>query len=81
MSTADKPDLPPRLVASFDNEAEMVVLYADHVRAVLEARADERRKTLDKAAQVADGFRCGACGMDGKAGSAIRALIDKQPTT
>lgn len=32
-----------------------------------------RDAVLEEAAQVADGFTCGACGMDGKAAAAIRA--------
>lgn len=33
-----------------------------------------RLDALEAAAQIADSFTCGACGMDGKAGAAIRAL-------
>lgn len=33
-----------------------------------------RRDALEAAAQIADSFTCGLCGIDGKAGAAIRAL-------
>lgn len=38
------------------------------------ARAEGRREGIEEAATVADNFKCGSCGMDGKAGVAIRAL-------
>lgn len=38
--------------------------------ALIAARDAEIRR---EAATIADGFTCGACGMDGKAGAAIRA--------
>lgn len=37
-----------------------------------------RAECLEAAAQVADSFKCGGCGMDGKAGEAIR-LLAKTP--
>jgi hypothetical protein len=37
--------------------------------------AETRAAALEDAAKVADTFTCGLCGMDGKAGAAIRALI------
>jgi hypothetical protein len=34
---------------------------------------------LEQAADIADSFRCGHCGMDGKAGAAIRAALEAKP--
>jgi hypothetical protein len=39
------------------------------LRAISIAIQDER----ERCAKIADGFTCGACGMDGKAGAAIRS--------
>lgn len=36
---------------------------------------------VEAAARVADGFRCGGCGMDGKAATAIRALDKSMKAT
>lgn len=33
-----------------------------------------RKETIEECAKIADGFTCGACGMDGKASAAIRAI-------
>lgn len=49
-------------------------------RTALSSQDDVRDRALEEAAQVADGFTCGGCGMDGKSGRAIRALKSK-PTT
>lgn len=51
------------------------------MQAVLEAIAPRiEADALEKAAKVADGFTCGACGMDGKCAEAIRRLIpEKEP--
>lgn len=38
-----------------------------------------RREALEEAERLSDTFTCGICGMDGKAGIAIRALIDQEP--
>lgn len=37
-------------------------------------------EAYESAAQVADGFTCGGCGMDGKCSKAIRALKSAAPT-
>lgn len=37
-----------------------------------------RAETIEECAKVADGFRCGGCGMDGKAGAAIRSLSENE---
>jgi hypothetical protein len=39
-----------------------------------------RHAALEDAAKTADSFTCGTCGMDGKAGNAIRSLIYAAPT-
>jgi len=49
----------------------------DLPRVVREARAS----ALEEAARLADSFTCGGCGMDGKAGAAIRALAAKPGAT
>ena len=38
------------------------------------APSQSRDAVLEEAAKVADRFTCGACGMDGKAATAIRSL-------
>lgn len=38
------------------------------------AREEGAREMREAAAKTADGYACGACGMDGKAAAAIRAL-------
>jgi hypothetical protein len=43
-------------------------------RMVTDAWDDARSQAIEECAKIADGFTCGMCGMDGKAGSAIRAL-------
>lgn len=40
----------------------------------------ERDEAYERAAQIADGFTCGGCGMDGKCSKAIRALKSSAPT-
>ena len=40
----------------------------------------DRDEAYEIAAQVADGYRCGGCGMDGKCGKAIRALKTGEPS-
>ena len=46
----------------------------------LEAEVERiRRDTIEACAQIADGFTCGGCGMDGKAGAAIRLLAKLPP--
>lgn len=42
---------------------------------IAEAIEAAERSAIERAAKVADGFTCGACGMDGKAAQAIRSLI------
>jgi hypothetical protein len=42
--------------------------------AAREAAAE--RRGMERAAEIADGFTCGGCGMDGKAAAAIRAEKD-----
>jgi hypothetical protein len=38
------------------------------------------QRGMEEAAKIADGFGCGACGMDGKAGAAIRrAKTESKP--
>lgn len=44
---------------------------AEVIDKAIEASAADMR---ERAAVTADGFRCGACGMDGKSAAAIRAL-------
>ncbi len=42
------------------------------------ALAQARKDAIEECANIADGFRCGGCGMDGKAAAAIRELITKE---
>ena len=37
-----------------------------------------RLATIEECARIADSFTCGSCGVDGKAGAAIRALAQAQ---
>ena len=46
----------------------------DLVASIEAAIADRVKAERERCAQIADGFTCGACGMDGKVGAAIRAL-------
>lgn len=39
----------------------------------------ERDEAYERAAQIADGFTCGGCGMDWKCSAAIRALKSGEP--
>jgi hypothetical protein len=41
--------------------------------ALARALAEAEKRGMERAAQIADGFTCGGCGMDGKAAAAIRA--------
>ena len=55
--------------------------FSEAIRAALDVeapaiRAQARNAALEEAEKVADTFQCGSCGMDGKAGAAIRALKD-----
>ncbi|WP_186130158.1 hypothetical protein [Burkholderia gladioli] len=45
----------------------------DRCTAAEAATADERAEIVEQCAKIADSFTCGACGMDGKVGAAIRA--------
>ena len=42
-----------------------------------EQEIERLRALVEKCAQIADGYRCGVCGMDGKAGAEIRALTGR----
>ncbi len=44
------------------------------IDAIASALISARQAALEEAAEIADTFACGGCGMDGKAGAAIRAL-------
>jgi len=45
---------------------------------VLTAERDAaREKAIEECADIADGFFCGGCGMDGKSGKAIRVLKEQ----
>lgn len=51
----------------------------DAVRAALDKDVGAlEAAALERAAKIADSFTCGICGMDGKAGAAIRAARDKE---
>lgn len=43
-------------------------------RGIMAVVAAARAEGIEAAAQIADQFKCGGCGMDGKAAEAIRAL-------
>jgi hypothetical protein len=60
-------------------DASKAVLDAiAHIEAQDLRIAETRAAALEEAAKVADTFTCGLCGMDGKAGAAIRALIPRE---
>lgn len=42
---------------------------------LIQRDAAVRARVLEEAAQIADRFTCGGCGMDGKTGIAIRAMM------
>lgn len=55
---------------------ELEALRAENaeLKAALDRVEQERDEAYERAAMVADSFTCGGCGMDGKAGIAIRRL-------
>jgi hypothetical protein len=59
---------------SFDHEtARDAMLAAGTLAALLGSLAEAEKRGMERAAEIADGFTCGGCGMDGKAAAAIRA--------
>ncbi|HUU99275.1 MAG TPA: hypothetical protein VM487_26375 [Phycisphaerae bacterium] len=55
--------------------AQGITLSGDGLRTAIAAAIREAVEgERERCAKVADGFTCGACGMDGKAAAAIRAL-------
>jgi hypothetical protein len=46
---------------------------ANTLAALLGELAEAEKRGMERAAEIADGFTCGGCGMDGKAAAAIRA--------
>lgn len=55
---------------------EIAALRADCERLSADHRT-ARNAAYEMAARIVDGFTCGLCGMDGKAGHAIRSLKDQ----
>lgn len=49
-------------------------------RAISSAVRRAIRREREACAKIADSFRCGCCGMDGKAAAAIRARTPKEQT-
>lgn len=70
--TADRPTAASMAIAR--NSVKGAPLTAERVALMLDA---VRERAFEDAAQIADSFTCGACGMDGKSSIAIRALAVK----
>ena len=62
-----------------DAECELLLDQALNPQPGSTADALIRRDTIEACAQIVDGFTCGGCGMDGKAGAAIRLLAKLPP--
>jgi hypothetical protein len=56
------------------------MLAANTLAALLGQLAEAERRGMERAAEIADGFPCGGCGMDGKAAAAIRAAAQGETT-
>src|SRR5882672_10771983 len=61
----------PRTPPDFENILDGASKIQKRRIIELEAERDAlRAKTIEECAKIADSFRCGCCGMDGKSGSA-----------
>lgn len=70
----------PPFVRDVMRRAAIILRQAAAPQGRQEAREKEitRLATVEECARIADSFTCGGCGMDGKAGAAIRALAQAQ---
>ncbi len=69
------PEVGPAYEAVAQAVVQAVTTLQARVRDADKPRAQGFRAGLEAAAEIADGFNCGGCGMDGKCGAAIRALL------
>jgi len=71
----ENPSLLARVLAhSFEIDVGTRTFAQQWARLIDRALAIAREEERERCAQVADSFRCGACGMDGKAAAAIREM-------
>lgn len=68
----------PRVVDSMQKGAMREALTFALGRSAVPVNGGERERAIEEAAQIADTFKCGTCGMDGKCAAEIRKLKGKR---